>query len=74
MVGFHVVDDEVVQLTPIECCSNVLKELLADGEVGGVQQGGLLVEQHVAVVRYAPRNGVYVLKESYATVTDTDID
>jgi hypothetical protein len=65
---------QVVEASSVEGGLYVLEELLADGGIGSIQQGRFLVEQHVAVVRYAPRNGVYVLKESYATVTDTDID
>ena len=74
VVGLHVVNDKIVEMASIEGDFHVLEELFADGKVGGVQQGGLLVEQHVAVVRHPTRDGVDVLEEGRAAVAHADIN
>ena len=74
MVGLHVVYYQVVECTALQSGLDILEELLADSEVGGVKQGGFLVKQHIAVIRHPTRDGVDILEQGGAAVADTDIN
>ena len=73
MVWLHVVDDKVIQFAAGEYTFHILKELLGDGGIGGVEQHGLLVKEQVAVIGSAAGDGVDVFKQSELTVAGTYI-
>ena len=74
MVGLQVVDDEVVEGASGECGGHILEELLSHRSIGGVEQGGFLIEHHIAVVRYSAGDGVDILEECEAAVAGANIN
>ena len=74
VVRLHVVDDEVVELPPVQHGGQILEKLSRDGAVHRVDQHGLLIEQDIGVVGHAPRDGIDVLEQLDAPVADADID
>ena len=74
MVRLHVVHDQIVQLAAIQGGGNVLQELCANAGIGGVQQGGFFIQNHIGVVANAARNGKQVFKLCQAAVTCADIN
>ena len=73
VVGFHVVDHEVVEFAACENALDILKELLGNGGIGGVQEHGLLVEEQIAVVGSSARDGVDIFEKSEFAVAGTYI-
>ena len=68
VVGFHVVDDQVVQGPVPQQVVQVFHELAADGPVHGVEQDGGFVHEQVGVVAHPPGDGVNVFKQMGAVV------
>ena len=66
--------DEVVKLSPVKHCRQVLEELPRYGTVYGVDEGCFLVKQNVRVVGHAARDRVNVLEELNAPVAHSDVD
>ena len=73
MVGFHMVDNDVVQHSSCQHSRQVLHELRAHGLVNRVQKNGLLVNEDVRIVGGATRDGHHILKKGQSSVGCTDI-
>ena len=74
MVGFHMVDDQVIQTAAVQRSSHVLQELGAHRNVGGVHQRGFLVQNDVGVVGNTAGNGEQVLELGQATVAGAHVN
>ena len=72
VVGLHVVDDEVVQVPPVQGGAEVAPVLSRDGRVAGVQQAGLLVLDQIAVVGYTLRDGEGALEDGCGAIVAAD--
>ena len=68
VVGLHVVDDEVIQGPVSQGSPHVLEELQGNGGIHRVQQGGLLIQNHIGVVGDPPGDGKQVFKQGQAAV------
>ena len=74
VVRLHVVDDQVVRLPVAQGGGHILQILGGHAGVGGVQNGYLLIQDHIAVVGYPIGHREHILKESQAPVTGADPD
>ena len=73
MVGFHVMDNDVVESAAGQHCGQVLQELGAYRLIDRVQKHRLLIEEDVGIIRRAARDGHHVLKKGQPTVGSSDI-
>ena len=74
VVGLHVRDEQIVELTSAERVFHVFKEGLIDRLVNGVEEHGLLVEQQERVIGNAVGYAVYALEAAQAAVVRADPD
>ena len=68
VIRLYVVDDQVVQGTARQDGLDVGDELAAHRPVGGVEEDGLLVQEHVGVVADAMVQGMDIFKEGQAVL------
>ena len=73
MVGFHVVNDDVVQRTPGQHRVQILQELCAHRLIDRVQKHRLFIGEDVGVVGCAARDRHHVLKKSQSSVGRADV-
>ena len=72
VIGFHVVDDHVVQGAAPEHGLDVFNELASHGPVRGIEENGLLVQQHVGVVGDAVVKGMDIFEQGQAVIIRAD--
>ena len=72
MVGLHVKDHEIVRCLAFQRGLEILKILVRDRDVCGVEQDGLLVLDDIAVVCDAVRQREQVLKQRESPVASAD--
>ena len=74
VVRLHMLDDQIVQRAPAQRIGDILAEQAADRVIHRVQQHGLFVQQHIAVIRYPARDGEQIFKPAQAAITAANID
>ena len=74
MVGFHVVDDEVIDGARARYASDFVNEQVAEAAVHRVDNGYFLVLNQVGVVGYAVRQRQHVFKFVFLPVVHADIE
>ncbi len=74
VIRLHVQDHQVLGLSAGKHRIEILPVLLRDGDIGGIKQGDLLIEDHVAVVGDAVREREQVFKEFKSAVGRADPD
>ena len=72
MVGLHVVDKDIVQLTTAQSILQIFKELGLDGPVHRVKQHGLLIQQQVGVEGHPTGNRMGALEQGVLAVVSAD--
>ena len=73
MVRLHMVGDKVVRRAAAQRLLQIRLPVVADGGVGSVQDGGLLVFDQIGIVGHSFRNGVLAFKQIQPEVVDPDI-
>ena len=73
VVGLDVVDDEVVRLPAGQGGVQIVQELRALVVVHGVQDGHLLVQDHVGIVGHAVGDHILALEKIDVVIVDADI-
>ena len=68
------VNDEIVQLAPVQHGGQILKELAGDRAVHRIKENRLLIQQHIRVVGHPPRDRVDVFKKLDAAVAGPHVE
>ena len=63
MVWFHVIDDQIIEVPPIQYMFYIFQELTADGPVYRIEQYCGFVEEYIGVIGYTAGNGVDIFKQ-----------
>ena len=74
VVGFHVVDDQIIERPPAQRIGDVLQENAVNSLVHRVKEHGLLVQQQIGVVGHALGHAVHALKAGKPAVIGADPD
>ena len=62
MVGFHMLNNNIVKAAAAQNMLNIFHKLFADGFVHRVEQNGLIVKQKIGIVTHTVRNGINTFK------------
>ncbi len=74
MIRFHVLHDEDIERPAAECRGEILKELIGHGDVRGIHQDGLVVEDDIVIVRNAVRKRKDILEAGETVVARADCE
>ena len=73
MVGFHVLNDEIVGRARAYRIGNVIKPFMGKFRVNGVHDRDPVVRDDVRVIRHTVRNGILSLEKINSVIVDTYI-
>ena len=72
VVGFHVVENEVVKRATIERSADILQKALEDGRISSVKQGSFLVGDQVTIIGNTAWNREKVFETRETAITAAD--
>ncbi len=73
MVGFGVMNDEIVEFSPAERALDVFQKQIFHRSVGGVEKNGLSVNQQIGIIGNAARHGIGALEQREPPITRADV-
>ena len=73
MVGLHVLNYKIIGLSLSKLALDIVKPLVGESRIDGIENGDLIVHYHVRIVAHALRHAVLSLKKIDSAVIDTYI-
>ena len=73
VIGFHMVDDKVVEFPSVQRSGNVFQIEIGDGGVHRIEQHRLFIEQQIGIVGHPTRHGIDVFKQREPSVAPADV-
>ncbi len=73
VIGFHVLYDEIIGFTAIECIFEIIEPFLGKAAVNGIHDGNFIIKDDIGIVGHAVGDDILSLKEINFVVIHTHI-